>query len=96
MMGKAGSRAYAGGVLLAALLAAGLAQAMPTASTPTVQKSAVVHAQFLGGPFFGRYGYNQPDPAKRHYFYDGYDPSLDPYKEPRPHRRWARRKRFHH
>ena len=75
--------ARSGGFLLAAMLAmaATPGSAMPVARAPMAADANVVTVQFLGGPFFGRYGYYQADPAKRHYFYDGFDPSLYPYKK---------------
>lgn len=92
-MRAVGLATCAGGVaLVIALFAAAPAvYAMPVAPASAAPTHHVTKVQFLGGPFFGRYGYYQPDPAKRHYFYEGYDPSLDPYKRRAHRHRHARR-----
>lgn len=82
--------------MLAIALSAVPGRAMPIAPAPAAPPvPAVAQVQFLGGPFFGRHGYYQPDPAKRHYFYEGYDPSLNPYKKKVRRHRYARRRYRH-
>lgn len=70
-----------------ATASAGAMPKVPTGARP----GSVVPVQFLGGPFFGPHGYYHKNPADRHYFYEGFDPSVYP-----PVKRWRTHRRYVH